>query len=63
MAQGAMEPPLGMEPDFEHPEDVLKTVIIVTQALCIPICSLFVFVRFFVKFKMKSAMGIEDGEL
>jgi hypothetical protein len=46
----------------EHPDDVYNTVNLVTQALCIPICTAFVALRFYTRFRFKQGLGIEDCE-
>lgn len=44
----------------EDPKDVLHTVNLVTQVLCIPIVSLFVVLRFYTRIRFKQPFGIED---
>ncbi|KAJ5225621.1 hypothetical protein N7468_006846 [Penicillium chermesinum] len=44
----------------ENPKDVLHTVNTVTQALCIPLVSLFVALRFYTRIRFKQALGVED---
>ncbi|KAJ6161159.1 hypothetical protein N7470_004555 [Penicillium chermesinum] len=46
----------------ENPKDVLHTVNTVTQALCIPLVSLFVALRFYTRIRFKQALGVEDCE-
>lgn len=46
----------------EDPKDVLHTVNIVTQALCIPLVTLFVILRFYTRIRFKQSFGVEDGE-
>ncbi|KAJ5597834.1 hypothetical protein N7537_007918 [Penicillium hordei] len=44
----------------ENPTDVLHTINIVTQALCIPIVTIFVVLRFYTRFRFKQSLGVED---
>ncbi|KAF4765366.1 hypothetical protein HAV15_003320 [Penicillium sp. str.  len=43
-----------------HPQDVLHTVNLVTQCLCIPIVTLFVGLRFYTRLHFKQSLGVED---
>jgi hypothetical protein len=47
----------------ENPTDVLHTINLVTQALCIPIVTVFVALRFYTRFRFKLPLGVEDREL
>lgn len=47
----------------EHPHDVYNTINLVTQILCIPICTAFVALRFYARFRFKQNLGVEDCEL
>ncbi|KAJ5117392.1 hypothetical protein N7448_011024 [Penicillium atrosanguineum] len=44
----------------DYPHDVYSTVNLVTQALCIPICSAFVALRFYTRIRFKQNLGVED---
>lgn len=46
----------------ENPHDVYSTVNLVTQALCIPICTAFVALRFYTRIRFKQMLGVEDCE-
>lgn len=46
----------------ENPTDVLHTVNLVTQGLCIPIVTIFVALRFYTRFRFKQSLGVEDRE-
>lgn len=43
-----------------NPVDALHTVLLVTQYLCIPIVSIFVFLRLGIRLYYKQNIGIED---
>lgn len=43
-----------------NPTDALNTVLYVTQYLCIPVVSLFVFLRLGVRLYYKQIIGVED---
>lgn len=43
-----------------NPVDSLHTVLLVTQYLCIPIVSIFVFLRLGIRLYYKQNIGIED---
>ncbi|KAJ5700183.1 hypothetical protein N7536_003196 [Penicillium majusculum] len=45
---------------IENPTDVLHTINTVTQALCIPIVTIFVVLRFYTRFRFKQSLGVED---
>jgi hypothetical protein len=47
---------------IEHPTDVLNTVNLVTQCLCIPIVTLFVLLRFYTRIRFRQPLGVEDCE-
>ncbi|KAI2794928.1 hypothetical protein POX_a01529 [Penicillium oxalicum] len=44
-----------------HPYDVYHTINLVTQCLCIPIVSIFVALRFYVRFRFRLSLGVEDS--
>ncbi|KAJ5903893.1 hypothetical protein N7504_006276 [Penicillium tannophilum] len=44
----------------EDPHDVYHTVNLITQALCVPICTAFVALRFYTRFHFKQNLGVED---
>ncbi|KAJ5249579.1 hypothetical protein N7524_011895 [Penicillium chrysogenum] len=46
--------------EVSHPKDVLHTVNLVTQCLCIPIVTLFVGLRFYTRLRFKQPLGVED---
>jgi hypothetical protein len=56
----AMISPNGLVPNFSQPKDVLKTVLLVTQCLCIPICSLVFALRVFVRFRFRQQLGLDE---
>lgn len=60
--QDAIPHPDGVVPNFEHPEDVLNTINKITQGLCIPIVSLFVALRLWIRIRVqkKKNFGRED---
>lgn len=43
--------------------DVLYTINLVTQAICIPIVTVFVALRFYTRFRFKQSLGVEDRKL
>ncbi|KAF9891861.1 hypothetical protein FE257_003346 [Aspergillus nanangensis] len=45
----------------DNPKDVLNTVNLVTQCLCIPIVSIFILMRFGIRMWYKQFVGIEDA--
>lgn len=46
----------------ENPTDVLHTINLVTQCLCIPIVTIFVILRFYTRLRFKQGLGVEDRE-
>ncbi|KAJ4118655.1 hypothetical protein NW765_017542 [Fusarium oxysporum] len=57
---GAAPPPLGVEPNLKHPQDVLKTYNYVTQALTIAFVSAFVATRFYAKTRVMGGGTTRD---
>lgn len=51
MATAAAPPPPGYTSDLLHPKDELRTVNIVTQALTLTFCTVFVWIRGYHKFR------------
>ncbi len=49
---GALPPPPGYTPDMEHPQDVLRTIMYVTQGLTLLFTTLFVGLRVYAKKKI-----------
>jgi hypothetical protein len=49
---GAAPPPDGVEPNIEHPEDVLQTILYVTQGLTVFFVTVFVGLRMYAKTKL-----------
>lgn len=58
----AMISPNGLVPNFSQPKDKLKTVLLVTQCLCIPICSLVFALRVFFRFRFRHQLGLDECE-
>jgi hypothetical protein len=48
---------------ISRPKDVLRTVNLVTQCLCIPIVTIFVGLRFYTRLRFKQSLGVEDCKL
>jgi hypothetical protein len=46
----------------ENPTDVLHTLNLVTQYICIPIVTIFVALRFYTRYRFKQSLGVEDRE-
>ncbi|OQD87768.1 hypothetical protein PENANT_c005G10077 [Penicillium antarcticum] len=44
----------------DQPTDVLNTINLVTQCLCIPVVTLFVGLRFYTRLRFKQSLGVED---
>lgn len=60
--KGGLPPPPGVKPNFEHPQDVLRTVNLVTQALSIPIVSSFVLLRMYARYRIARSYKPDDCE-
>ncbi|KKZ67229.1 hypothetical protein EMCG_07079 [[Emmonsia] crescens] len=58
--KGALDPPPGLIPNFEHPKDNLNTVLVVTQILCIIFVTIFFSLRVYVKLSILRSFGRED---
>ncbi|KUJ24397.1 uncharacterized protein LY89DRAFT_776523 [Mollisia scopiformis] len=57
---GALSPPAGVIPDFEHPRDVRYTISLVTQILCLSIVSPVVLLKIYARAKVQKVMYRED---
>ena len=60
--EGSIAPPPGVVPNFDSPKDELKTVLIVTQILCMIFVTIFVATRVYVRLSILRAFGREDCE-
>ncbi|PGH03210.1 hypothetical protein GX51_04245 [Blastomyces parvus] len=58
--KGALDPPPGVVPNFEHPKDNLNTVLVITQILCIIFVTVFFLLRVYVKLAILRSFGRED---
>uniref|UniRef100_A0A093V246 Rhodopsin domain-containing protein n=1 Tax=Talaromyces marneffei PM1 TaxID=1077442 RepID=A0A093V246_TALMA len=56
----ALGSPSGMTPNFTHPRDALRTILFVTQCLCIPIVSILVVLRLYVRFRFQQQLGVDE---
>lgn len=56
----ALDSPSGVTPDFAHPKDALRTVLFVTQCLCIPIVSILVVLRLHVRIRFQQQLGVDE---
>ncbi|KAF3390956.1 hypothetical protein DPV78_011199 [Talaromyces pinophilus] len=57
----ALDSPSGVTPDFAHPKDALRTVLFVTQCLCIPIVSILVMLRLHVRIRFQQQLGVDES--
>lgn len=53
-------PPPGLTSNFEHPRDVLHTVNLVTQILCIVVVTVAVTLRIVIKIRLRKKLDLED---
>lgn len=56
----AIPPPPGAESNFENPEDVLHTVNLATQVVCIGVVTTMVALRVYTKVRLRSELQLED---
>lgn len=61
--EGAAPPPDGVSPNFEHPEDVLRTINFVTGVLVIALMVPFIFLQVLLKVLIVRSFVIEDCRL
>lgn len=61
-SEPALASPNGVTPNFANPRDALRTVLIVTQGLCISICSIVIALRLYVRFHFRQQPGYEECE-
>jgi hypothetical protein len=62
-SDAAAPPPAGVTPNFEHPQDVLHTVNLVSNVLCIAVVTPFVLVRVYIKTRIVRSFNTEDCKL
>lgn len=60
MTQPIIPPPPGKTSNLEHPEDVLHTVNLVTQLLCIIFSTIIVILRFIIRIRIHKTFVLED---
>lgn len=60
---GATAPPPGVTPDFEHPQDVLHTVNLVSQILAIAIVTPVVGLRLWARWRISPHFLLDDCKL
>lgn len=58
--QAAVPPPAGQTSNFAHPKDLLHTVNLVTQVLCIVVVTIFVVIRIWIKAQYHKNLNAED---
>ncbi|KAF8848944.1 hypothetical protein BDZ45DRAFT_540839, partial [Acephala macrosclerotiorum] len=58
---GAVPPPPGVTPDFEHPQDVLHTISLITQLLCLSIVTPIVWLKIYARARIQKIMYREDS--
>ncbi|KAH8685687.1 hypothetical protein BGZ60DRAFT_559506 [Tricladium varicosporioides] len=58
--EGALAPPEGVTPNFEHPKDHISTLNIAVQSLCVSIVTLHFFARMYVRVNIQQTFGRED---
>jgi hypothetical protein len=61
--EGAAPPPPGVEPNFDNPSGGVHFWLIFAQFLCIPIVTVFVALRIYVKIFMQHEFYLEDCKL
>lgn len=63
MATAAASPPPGYTSDLNNPKDEIRTVNIVTQALTLTFCTVFVWIRGYHKFRTVGLdLAVDDCE-
>lgn len=60
--EAAIPPPAGVKSNFSNPKDVLHTVNLVTQVLCIIVVTIFVVIRIWIKTHYHKNLNSEDCE-
>ncbi|KAJ6083511.1 hypothetical protein N7467_007646 [Penicillium canescens] len=58
--QPAVPPPIGQSSNFAHPKDVLHTVNLVAQVLCIIVVTMFVVLRLWIRARYHQSFNAED---
>ncbi|KAL4771204.1 hypothetical protein BDW60DRAFT_223569 [Aspergillus nidulans var. acristatus] len=60
MSEPAIPAPPGEVSDLQHPEDVIHTVNLATQVICLVVTTIVVALRFLVKVRLRKALELED---
>ncbi|KAJ3547138.1 hypothetical protein NM208_g1662 [Fusarium decemcellulare] len=60
MVKPAMEPPEGMESNFDNPNREMYYICIVSNAIAIPVCTVFVFLRFWARHRLSMRPQADD---
>ncbi|KAL4781997.1 hypothetical protein BJX76DRAFT_305009 [Aspergillus varians] len=60
LGEPVISAPPGRETNLEHPEDVLHTINMATQVVCIAIVTVMVGLRVFIKVRLRNGLGFED---
>ncbi|KAM5348962.1 hypothetical protein ACJ41O_008785 [Fusarium nematophilum] len=60
MVKPAMEPPAGHQSNFDNPNREMYYICIVSNAIAIPICSILVVLRLWVRYRLPTKLQVDD---
>lgn len=58
-----MEPPPGEETNFDNPDREMFYICIVSNAIAIPVCTLFFALRLWARIRLRTGLQRDDSEL
>lgn len=56
-----MEPPEGLDSNFENPDREMYYICIVSNAIAIPVCTAFMALRIYARFRLRMKPQADDG--
>lgn len=58
-----MEPPPGVVPNFENPDKEMFYISIVSNAIALPVCTLFMCLRIWARYRLSMKLQADDSKL
>jgi hypothetical protein len=62
MVQPGLEPPEGEVSNFDNPNREMYYICIASNVIAIVVCSVFVVLRFFARYRLTTKVSLDDGE-
>ena len=61
MVEPGMPPPAGMVSDFDNPDREMYYICIVSNAIALPVCTLFVGLRLYARYRLSMRLQADDS--